>query len=144
MKSQLWRIAPKPWEAVTKTKSAAPLAIFPFFPSTAIKLSQPRGWGFGFHEIYKHKEKAIFLATQARDAAPHYQHSEIGYNYRLSNISAGIGRGQMEVLDKHVALRRGMNSFYRELFKKKEGVTVFAEPDDPLFFKPLVIMYLSQ
>ncbi len=47
-----------------------------------------------------HKKKAIFLATQARDQAPHYQHSEIGYNYRLSNICAGIGRGQMEVLDE--------------------------------------------
>src|SRR5690606_5103499 len=64
----------------------------------------------------KHKEKAIFLATQARDAAPHYQHSEIGYNYRLSNISAGIGRGQMQVLDKHVGLRRIMNQFYHEIF----------------------------
>jgi len=59
------------------------------------------------------KDKAVFLATQARDNARHYQHSEIGYNYRLSNICAGIGRGQMEVLDKHIALRRGMNGFYK-------------------------------
>src|SRR5690606_12689140 len=58
------------------------------------------------------KEKAIFLATQARDQAPHYQHSEIGYNYRLSNICAGIGRGQMQVLDKHISLRRDMHFFY--------------------------------
>src|SRR5690606_33795444 len=48
------------------------------------------------------KDKAVFLATQARDNAPHYQHSEVGFNYRLSNICAGIGRGQMEVLAKHV------------------------------------------
>mgnify|MGYP000076607426 CR=1 FL=1 len=74
------------------------------------------------------KEKAIFLATQARDKAPHYQHSEIGYNYRMSNILAGIGRGQMEVLDKHIALRREMNSFYKEIFKDVEGITVFEEP----------------
>ena len=73
------------------------------------------------------KEKAIFLATQARDDAPHYQHSEIGYNYRLSNICAGIGIGQMEVLDKHVALRRQMNQFYVNLFKYTEGVYVFKE-----------------
>lgn len=58
------------------------------------------------------KQKAVFLATQARDDAPHYQHSHIGYNYRLSNISAGIGRGQMEVLDKRVQGRRDMFQFY--------------------------------
>ena len=81
----------------------------------------------------KHKEKAVFLATQARDAAPHYQHSEIGYNYRLSNISAGIGRGQMEVLDKHVGLRREMNRFYKDLFYKKTGITVFSEPNSDHF-----------
>lgn len=74
------------------------------------------------------KDKAVFLATQARDQAPHYQHSHIGYNYRLSNISAGIGRGQMQVLDAHIAQRRAMNTFYRELFATIEGVTVFAEP----------------
>lgn len=75
------------------------------------------------------KDKAVFLATQARDNAPHYQHSEVGYNYRMSNICAGIGRGQMEVLDKHIALRRKMHAFYAELFKDIKGVTVFSEPD---------------
>lgn len=72
--------------------------------------------------------KAVFLATQARDDAPHYQHSEIGYNYRMSNICAGIGRGQMAVLDAHVALRRAMHDFYSDLFKAIPGVTVFKEP----------------
>jgi dTDP-4-amino-4,6-dideoxygalactose transaminase len=75
------------------------------------------------------KEKAIFLATQARDNAPHYQHSEIGYNYRMSNICAGIGRGQMEVLDAHIALRRKMNDFYRDLFQDREGISVFENPN---------------
>lgn len=75
------------------------------------------------------KEKAVFLATQARDNAPHYQHSEIGYNYRMSNICAGIGRGQMEVLDKHIGLRRKMNNFYKELFQDIDGVTVFDNPN---------------
>jgi dTDP-4-amino-4,6-dideoxygalactose transaminase len=79
------------------------------------------------------KEKAIFYATQARDAAPHYQHSEIGYNYRMSNICAGIGRGQMEVLDKHVALRRKMHDFYVDLFKDISGVTVFSAPNADYF-----------
>ena len=79
------------------------------------------------------KQKAIFLATQARDDAPHYQHSEIGYNYRMSNVLAGIGRGQMEVLDKHVSLRRANNKFYQQLFKNREGVTVFTESNSDYF-----------
>mgnify|MGYP002364005027 CR=1 FL=1 len=74
------------------------------------------------------KEKAIFLATQARDNAPHYQHSQIGYNYRLSNICAGIGRGQMEVLQNHIDLRRKMHDFYIDIFKDIKSVTVFKEP----------------
>jgi len=79
------------------------------------------------------KEKAIFYATQARDAAPHYQHSEIGYNYRMSNICAGIGRGQMEVLDQHVAHRRAMHDFYVDLFQDLPGVTVFCAPNTDYF-----------
>ncbi len=79
------------------------------------------------------KQKSVFLATQARDNAPHYQHSEIGYNYRLSNISAGIGRGQMEILDKHVALRRKMHEFYKNLFESVNGVDVFSEPSEDYF-----------
>ncbi|MCH2193801.1 aminotransferase class I/II-fold pyridoxal phosphate-dependent enzyme [Kordia sp.] len=79
------------------------------------------------------KKIAIFLATQARDDAPHYQHSEIGYNYRMSNIVAGIGRGQMEVLEKHIGLRRHMNAFYKEIFKDVEAITVFEEPNEDYF-----------
>jgi len=81
----------------------------------------------------KDKQKAIFLATQARDDAPHYQHSEIGYNYRMSNIIAGIGRGQMEVLDAHIGLRRDMNLFYKNIFKNVEGITVFEEPNNDYY-----------
>lgn len=79
------------------------------------------------------KEKAVFLSTQARDQAPHYQHSEIGYNYRMSNISAGIGRGQMEVLDDRIAARRRNNQFYKEIFQDVRGVQVFKEPNDDYF-----------
>ncbi len=79
------------------------------------------------------KDKAVFYATQSRDDAPHYQHSEIGYNYRMSNICAGIGRGQMEVLDNHVALRRKMHAFYVDLFKDIAAVTVFTAPNDDYF-----------
>jgi len=63
--------------------------------------------------------KARFLATQARDDAPHYQHSEVGYNYRMSNIVAGIGRGQMQVLDERVQLRRENHRFYFENIGRK-------------------------
>ena len=79
------------------------------------------------------KERAIFLATQARDAAPHYQHSSIGYNYRLSNIAAGIGRGQMEVLDAHISKRREMNRFYNGLFSALDGVRILNEPENSYF-----------
>jgi dTDP-4-amino-4,6-dideoxygalactose transaminase len=67
-------------------------------------------------------QRAKFLATQARDPAPHYQHSEIGYNYRLSNVSAGIGRGQLEVLTERVAQRRANFDFYVETLGGLPGI----------------------
>jgi dTDP-4-amino-4,6-dideoxygalactose transaminase len=73
--------------------------------------------------------KARFLATQARDAAPHYQHSEIGYNYRMSNVCAGIGRGQMEVLADRVNQRRAVYQAYWERYKDTPGVQFLAEPE---------------
>lgn len=97
------------------------------------KIITTSGGGALVSRNINHKEKAIFLATQARDTAPHYQHSEIGYNYRLSNICAGIGRGQMGVLDKLVGLRRKMNQFYHEIFRETMGVKVFSEPNPDYF-----------
>lgn len=79
------------------------------------------------------KDKAVFLSTQARDNAPHYQHSHIGYNYRMSNIVAGIGRGQMEVLNDRVEARRKMHDFYVEIFNDINGVEVFSEPTADYF-----------
>ncbi len=73
-------------------------------------------------------EKARFLATQARDQAPHYQHSHIGYNYRMSNVLAGIGRGQMQVLDERVAARRSNYERYCAFFENIEGVEGVDEP----------------
>lgn len=70
-----------------------------------------------------------FYATQARDEAPHYQHSHIGYNYRMSNICAGIGRGQMFVLDDHIARRRAIHGLYTELLKDTPGITVMQNPN---------------
>lgn len=79
------------------------------------------------------KKRAIYLATQARDIAAHFQHSEIGYNYRMSNVLAGIGRGQMEVLDKHIGLRRANQQFYKKIFSEVPGITVFEEPNAAYF-----------
>ena len=79
------------------------------------------------------KEETIYYATQARDDAPHYEHTKIGYNYRMSNISAGIGRGQMEVLDKHIGFRRDMHFFYKTLFKDVKGVMILEEQSDAIF-----------
>jgi dTDP-4-amino-4,6-dideoxygalactose transaminase len=77
--------------------------------------------------------KARFLSTQARDKAPHYQHSQIGYNYRMSNISAGIGRGQMAVIDDRVRKRRDNFLFYRNNLGKYEGIKFQEEPDSLYF-----------
>jgi dTDP-4-amino-4,6-dideoxygalactose transaminase len=71
--------------------------------------------------------KAKFLATQARDPAPHYQHSEIGYNYRLSNVLAGIGRGQLHVLADRVDARRRNCAFYQKAFANISGITFMPE-----------------
>lgn len=73
-------------------------------------------------------DRARFLATQARDEAPHYQHSEIGYNYRMSNISAGIGRGQMEVLDNWISLRRRNYAYYKNALSEIKGIYFLDEP----------------
>ena len=75
------------------------------------------------------KAKAIFLATQAKDNKHYYEHSELGYNYRMSNISAGIGRGQMEVLENHIQSRINMHSFYEEVFENIKGVKIFNVPN---------------
>jgi dTDP-4-amino-4,6-dideoxygalactose transaminase len=81
----------------------------------------------------KYKDKAVFLSTQAKDEAPHYQHSELGYNYRLSNICAGIGRGQMEVLNQRILERRANHEFYKSIFEDIEGVSVFNEPNEDYY-----------
>ena len=97
------------------------------------KIITTSGGGAIVSKDKKHIEKAVFLSTQARDNAPHYQHSEIGYNYRMSNICAGIGRGQMEVLDKHVSLRREMHSFYKSVFEEIEEASLFSEFNENYF-----------
>lgn len=78
-------------------------------------------------------QKARFLSTQARDAAPHYQHSHIGYNYRMSNIVAGIGRGQMEVLPERIKSRRKNFETYKNFFSSIDGVSFLEEPNEDYY-----------
>jgi len=78
-------------------------------------------------------EQASFLSTQARDDYPHYEHTEIGYNYRMSNICAAIGRGQMEFFKERIAKRRENFFFYKEAFKNVTGISFLEEPDDRFY-----------
>jgi len=97
------------------------------------KIITTSGGGALLSNNEQHIKKARFLATQARDDAPHYQHSEIGYNYRMSNVLAGIGRGQLEVIEDRVNKRREINQFYRNLFDGVKGITFLSEPNKEFF-----------
>jgi dTDP-4-amino-4,6-dideoxygalactose transaminase len=81
----------------------------------------------------KNKEKALFYATQAKDEAIHYQHSEIGYNYRMSNICAGIGLGQIKILNQNVKSRQENHKFYKDVFNNIQGVNLFEVLDENYF-----------
>lgn len=76
----------------------------------------------------KAKKEIMYFATQARESYPYYQHTDIGYNYRMSNICAGIGRGQMTIVNEHLAHHRHVQDLYRELLKDVEGVTLHDNP----------------
>lgn len=95
------------------------------------KIITTSGGGAIVTSNHQQKKKIQFLASQAKDEAPHYEHSELGFNYQMSNISAGIGRGQMIVLEEHIKLRRAMHAFYVSLFENISGITVFtvSNPD---------------
>ena len=97
------------------------------------KIITTSGGGALVTHYKEQKEKAVFLATQARDNAPHYQHSITGYNYRMSNILAGIGRAQMNVLEERVEARRRINKFYKNIFKNIVGVEFFSEPSSDFY-----------
>ncbi len=101
------------------------LGVFSFNGNKIITTS---GGGALVSNNFEYCRKATFLATQARDEAIHYQHSEIGYNYRMSNIVAGIGRGQMEVLDKRVEARRKNFEFYKDKLQKIKEISFVNEP----------------
>lgn len=76
------------------------------------------------------KKEAMFYATQARENFPYYQHEKIGYNYRMSNVCAGIGRGQMEVLEEHIAHHKHIHQLYQKAFDSFEGISLQVNPND--------------
>ena len=116
-----------------KGKKCGTFGEISFLSFNGNKIITTSGGGALVCKTQEHKEKAVFLSTQARDNAPHYQHSQIGYNYRMSNISAGIGRGQMEVLDLRISQRRKNHDFYQEVFKNIDGIELFTEPNSDFF-----------
>ncbi len=79
------------------------------------------------------KKEMMYFATQARESYPYYQHTDIGYNYRMSNICAGIGRGQMTVIDDHIAHHRHVEALYEQLLADVEGVTMHRQPEGGLY-----------
>ncbi len=111
-----------------KGKACGTFGRFGILSFNGNKIITTSGGGALVCHTQEDKDKTVFLSTQARDNAPHYQHSHIGYNYRMSNIVAGIGRGQMEVLPNRIEARRKMHDFYVNLFKDINGVEVFTEP----------------
>ncbi len=103
---------------------------FGVFSFNGNKIITTSGGGALVCDNKKWADRARFLSTQARDAAPYYQHTAIGFNYRMSNVLAGIGRGQMEILDDHVSVCRSNYQFYKDLFKDVAGISFLDEPDE--------------
>ena len=123
-------------EALGSTYKGKPCGTFGRFGVLSFngnKIITTSGGGALVCHTQEEKDKAVFLSTQARDNAPHYQHSHIGYNYRMSNITAGIGRGQMEVLPQRIEARRKMHAFYADLFEGIEGIKLLTEPNEDYF-----------
>lgn len=108
------------------------------------KIITASGGGALITKEAKLKEKAIFYATQARDLAPHYQHSHVGYNYRMSNIVAGIGRGQMMVLDNRVEARRKIYAFYKKELGNLPGFNFLCEPEGSISNRWLSAILIDQ
>lgn len=116
-----------------KGKKCGTFGTFGVFSFNGNKIITTSSGGVLISNSKESKEKAIFYATQAKDETVHYQHSEIGYNYRMSNICAGIGLGQIKKLDENIDSRRRMNHFYKEVFKDIEEVKLLQTVNNDLF-----------
>ena len=113
------------------------IGIFSFNGNKIITTS---GGGMMLSNNKKYTEKALFWATQARDNAPYYLHSEIGYNYRMSNVVAGIGRGQMTALDKRVQKKKHVYTTYKEGFKEIEEIEMMPIYEEPSFWLSVITL----
>jgi len=113
--------------ATYKGKAAGSLGALGVFSFNGNKIITTSGGGMLVSDSKEWIDRARFLATQARDPAPHYQHSTIGYNYRLSNLLAAVGRGQLRVLDERVRARRENNAFYRQALAGAPGIAFMPE-----------------
>ncbi|MCY1512378.1 putative pyridoxal phosphate-dependent aminotransferase EpsN [compost metagenome] len=119
-------------EALGSTLNGKPMGTFGLMGILSFngnKIITTSGGGALVSDVESYIKKSRFLATQARDEAPHYQHSEIGYNYRMSNVCAAIGRGQMEVLNDRVAQRRANFERYKAFFSFYKGISCLDEPE---------------
>lgn len=115
--------------SVYKGKQAGSLGEMGIFSFNGNKIITTTGGGALLSKNGQFINRAKFLATQARDSAPHYEHSQIGYNYRMSNICAGFGRGQLEVVNERVAQRRANYLHYNGKLGKIPGITFQPEPE---------------
>jgi dTDP-4-amino-4,6-dideoxygalactose transaminase len=116
-----------------KGKKCGTFGEFGIFSFNGNKIITTSSGGAFITNSKKLKEKAIFYANQSKDEAVHYQHSQIGYNYRMSNICAGVGLGQMKILQNNVNSRREIHSFYKEIFNSIEAVNLFEVSNDDYF-----------
>jgi dTDP-4-amino-4,6-dideoxygalactose transaminase len=114
--------------ATYKGKSAGSFGEIAAFSFNGNKIITTSGGGMLVSPHVAFVERARFLSTQARDPEPHYQHSSIGYNYRMSNLLAAIGRGQLRQLDLRVQQRRANNEFYRAALVRTPGISFMPEP----------------
>ena len=94
------------------------------------KMITTSGGGALITEDEEHWREVMMYATQFRESYPYYQHEKIGYNYRMSNICAGIGRGQMTVVEEHLAHHKHVQKMYEELLKNVKGIKVHSQPDE--------------
>jgi len=115
--------------ATYKGRASGSFGLMGIFSFNGNKIITTSGGGMLISDDEDLIKRARFLATQARDPAPHYQHSQVGYNYRMSNILAGVGRGQLQVLSRRVEARRAVFESYRTGLSGIEGVNWMPEPD---------------
>ncbi|MDY7394189.1 DegT/DnrJ/EryC1/StrS family aminotransferase [Aureibaculum sp. 2210JD6-5] len=129
--------------AFYKNKAMGTFGELGIFSFNGNKIITTSGGGALVSDNPEYCKKATFLATQARDDAPHYEHSHIGYNYRMSNILAGIGRGQLEVLDDRVSARRKVFDNYVKSLKDIKEIRFLEEPKDTYANRWLTTIFLD-